>query len=34
VKRVSAHLSNLFDSLVMPVGRLNFHEKSKAIDAE
>ena len=34
IKRVSAHLSNLLTSLVMPVDRLDFYKKSKAIDAE
>jgi hypothetical protein len=33
MKRVSAHLSNRFTSLVMPVDRLDFCKKSKAIDA-
>lgn len=33
-KRISAHLSNLLTSLVMPVDRLDFYKKSKAIDAE
>jgi phosphate uptake regulator len=34
IKRISAHLSNLLTSLVMPVDRLDFYKKSKAIDAE
>jgi uncharacterized protein Yka (UPF0111/DUF47 family) len=34
IKRISAHLSNLLTSLVMPVDRLDFYKKSKAIDAD
>jgi len=34
IKRISAHLSNLLTSLVMPVNRLDFYKKSTAIGAE
>ena len=34
LKRISAHLSNILSSVVMPVDRLDFYKKSKAIDSE
>jgi phosphate uptake regulator len=34
LKRISAHLSNVLSSVVMPVDRLDFYKESKAIDAE
>ena len=34
IKRISAHLSNVLSSVVMPVDRLDFYKKSKAIDAD
>lgn len=33
LKRISAHLSNVLSSVVMPVDRLDFYKESKAIDA-
>lgn len=33
IKRLSRHLSNILSSVVMPVDRLDFYKKSKAIDA-
>ncbi|MDH3462656.1 MAG: hypothetical protein OEM32_03400 [Acidimicrobiia bacterium] len=32
IKRISAHLSNVLTSVVMPVDRIDFYKKSKAID--
>lgn len=32
IKRLSRHLSNILSSVVMPVDRLDFYKKSKAID--
>jgi phosphate uptake regulator len=32
LKRISAHLSNLLTSVVMPVDRIDFYKKSKAVD--
>jgi phosphate uptake regulator len=34
IKRLSRHLSNTLSSVVMPVDRLDFYKKSKAIDSE
>lgn len=34
IKRISAHLSNTLSSVVMPVDRLDFYKKSKAIEPE
>lgn len=34
IKRLSRHLSNILSSVVMPVDRLDFYQRSKAIDAE
>lgn len=34
IKRLSRHLSNILSSVVMPVDRLDFYKRSKAIDAE
>lgn len=34
IKRISAHLANVLSSVVMPVDRLDFYKKSKAIDTE
>jgi phosphate uptake regulator len=34
IKRISAHLSNVLSSVVMPVDRIDFYKKSKALDAE
>ena len=34
IKRISAHLSNVLSSVVMPVDRLDFYKKSKAIDTD
>jgi phosphate uptake regulator len=34
IKRISAHLSNVLSSVVMPVDRLDFYKKSKAIEPE
>ena len=34
IKRLSRHLSNILSSVVMPVDRLDFYKKSKAIDSE
>lgn len=34
VKRLSLHLSNILSSVVMPVDRLDFYRREKAIDAE
>ena len=34
IKRISAHLSNTLSSIVMPVDRLDFYKKSKAIERE
>lgn len=34
IKRLSKHLSNILSSVVMPVDRLDFYKKSKALDAE
>jgi phosphate uptake regulator len=34
LKRISAHLANVLSSVVMPVDRLDFYKKSKAIDSE
>lgn len=33
IKRLSRHLSNILSSVVMPVDRLDFYKKSKALDA-
>jgi hypothetical protein len=32
LKRISSHISNVLSSVVMPVDRLDFYKKSKAID--
>ncbi len=32
LKRISAHLSNVLTSVVMPVDRIDFYKKSKAVD--
>jgi phosphate transport system protein len=34
IKRLSRHLSNILSSVVMPVDRLDFYKKSKALDLE
>jgi Na+/phosphate symporter len=34
IKRLSRHLSNILSSVVMPVDRLDFYRKSKALDLE
>ena len=34
IKRISAHLSNVLTSVVMPVDRLDFYKKSKALDGD
>lgn len=34
IKRLSKHLSNILSSVVMPVDRLDFYKKSKALDLE
>ena len=34
IKRISAHLSNTLSSVVMPVDRLDFYKKSKAVEPE
>jgi hypothetical protein len=34
IKRISAHLANVLSSVVMPVDRLDFYKKSKAIEPE
>ena len=34
LKRISAHLSNTLSSVVMPVDRLDFYKRSKAIESE
>lgn len=34
IKRLSKHLSNILSSVVMPVDRLDFYKKSKALDVE
>ncbi|HIE21715.1 MAG TPA: hypothetical protein EYP73_03835 [Acidimicrobiia bacterium] len=34
IKRISAHLSNVLSSVVMPVDRIDFYKKSKALDAD
>jgi phosphate transport system protein len=34
MKRIGSHLSNVLSSVVMPVDRLDFYKKSKAVDAE
>jgi phosphate uptake regulator len=34
IKRLSRHLSNILSSVVMPVDRLDFYKKSKALDVE
>ena len=34
IKRISAHLSNTLTSLVMPVDRLDYYKKSKAVDSD
>ena len=34
LKRISSHLANVLSSVVMPVDRLDFYKKSKAIDSE
>lgn len=34
LKRISSHLSNVLSSVVMPVDRLDFYKKSKAIDSD
>ncbi|MDX1468119.1 MAG: PhoU domain-containing protein [Acidimicrobiia bacterium] len=34
IKRISAHLANTLTSVVMPVDRLDFYKKSKAIEPE
>lgn len=33
LKRISAHLSNVLTSVVMPVDRIDFYKKSKAMDS-
>lgn len=33
LKRISAHLSNVLSSVVMPVDRIDFYKKSKAVDS-
>lgn len=33
IKRISAHLSNVLTSVVMPVDRIDFYKKSKAVDS-
>lgn len=33
LKRISAHLSNVLTSVVMPVDRIDFYKKSKAVDS-
>jgi len=32
IKRLSRHLSNILSSVVMPVDRLDFYQREKAID--
>jgi hypothetical protein len=32
MKRISAHLSNVLTSIVMPVDRIDFYKKSKAVE--
>ena len=34
MKRIASHLSNILSSVVMPVDRLDFYKKSKAVDAK
>jgi Na+/phosphate symporter len=34
IKRLSKHLSNILSSVVMPVDRLDFYKKSKALDLD
>ena len=34
IKRLSRHLSNILSSVVMPVDRLDFYKKSKALDLD
>ncbi len=34
MKRIGSHLSNVLSSVVMPVDRLDFYKKSKAVDAQ
>lgn len=34
IKRLSRHLSNILSSVVMPVDRLDFYKRSKALDAQ
>lgn len=34
IKRLSRHLSNILSSVVMPVDRLDFYKKEKALDAD
>ena len=34
IKRISAHLSNTLTSVVMPVDRLDYYKKSKAVDSD
>lgn len=34
IKRLSRHLSNILSSVVMPVDRLDFYKKSKALDSD
>lgn len=34
IKRLSRHLANILSSVVMPVDRLDFYKRSKAIDSE
>lgn len=34
IKRLSRHLSNILSSVVMPVDRLDFYRREKALDAE
>ena len=34
IKRLSKHLSNILSSVVMPVDRLDFYKRSKAIDSD
>ena len=34
MKRIASHLSNILSSVVMPVDRLDFYKKSKAVDAQ
>ena len=34
MKRIASHLSNILSSVVMPVDRLDFYKKSKAVDTK